>query len=119
VDVGLLCHPGKLTPPAHVVKYTGLLFDTVREPILRIPPYKIDKALAMIDYILDHGNHLSRLSLAVVVGVYWRAWPKLPPHAWVILSSDISMKTSTPTIGRAAIFPTFPLLHWTNATSGI
>jgi hypothetical protein len=69
VDVGLLCHPGKLTPPAHVVKYTGLLFDTVREPILRIPPYKIDKALAMIDYILDHGNHLFRLSLAVVVGV--------------------------------------------------
>jgi hypothetical protein len=69
VDVGLLCHPGKLAPPAHVVKYTGLLFDTVREPILRIPPYKIDKALAMIDYILDHGNHLSRLSLAVVVGV--------------------------------------------------
>jgi hypothetical protein len=26
VDVGLLCHPCKLTPPSHVVKYTGLIF---------------------------------------------------------------------------------------------
>jgi hypothetical protein len=40
VEVGLLCHPGKLTPPAHVVKYTGLLFDTTAVPTLRVPEYK-------------------------------------------------------------------------------
>jgi hypothetical protein len=32
VQVGLLCHPGKLTPPAQIVKYTGLLFDTTGTP---------------------------------------------------------------------------------------
>jgi hypothetical protein len=26
VEVGLLCHPGKPTPPSQVVKYTGFLF---------------------------------------------------------------------------------------------
>jgi hypothetical protein len=39
VDVGMLCHPGKLTPPAQVVKYTGLLFDTTTVPTIRIPEY--------------------------------------------------------------------------------
>jgi hypothetical protein len=69
VDVGLLCHPGKLTPPAQVVKYTGLLFDTVSVPKIRIPEYKCMKALAMIDFALRHRSHLSRLGLAVVIGV--------------------------------------------------
>jgi hypothetical protein len=45
VDVGLLCHPGKLTPPSHVVKYTGLIFDSTTE-LLRVPDYKVDKSLA-------------------------------------------------------------------------
>jgi hypothetical protein len=39
VQLGLLCHPGKLTPPAQVVKYTRLLFDTEEVPTLRIPEY--------------------------------------------------------------------------------
>jgi hypothetical protein len=40
VQLGLLCHPGKLTPPAQVVKYTGLIFDTSGVPTLIIPEYK-------------------------------------------------------------------------------
>jgi hypothetical protein len=69
VQVGLLCHPGKLTPPAHVVKYTGLLFDTTSTPTLRVPEYKRAKAVAMIEFAINHRQKLSRLGLAVVVGV--------------------------------------------------
>jgi hypothetical protein len=69
VDVGLLCHPGKLTPPAHAFKYTGLLFDTTSEPKLLIPEYKVAKALAMADYGREHQGRISRLALSVIVGV--------------------------------------------------
>jgi hypothetical protein len=69
VRVGLLCHPGKHTTPAHVVKYTGLLFDTTDVPTLRIPEYKRAEAIAMTDFALLHRRRLSRLGLAVVVGV--------------------------------------------------
>jgi hypothetical protein len=34
VDVGLLCHPAKLTPPQQVVKYCGFEFDTRDIPSL-------------------------------------------------------------------------------------
>jgi hypothetical protein len=50
VEVGLLCHPGKLTPPAQVVKYTGLLFDTTGVPMICLPEYKCAKAMAMVGY---------------------------------------------------------------------
>jgi hypothetical protein len=69
VDVGLLCHPGKLTPPAQVVKYTGLLFDTTGVPKIRIPEYKRAKAAAMVDFAIHRRDRMSRLGLAVVVGV--------------------------------------------------
>jgi hypothetical protein len=69
VDVGMLCHPGKLYPPAHAVKYTGLIFDTTAEPALRIPEAKREKCLAMIDYLLRKTDSISRLSLAIVAGV--------------------------------------------------
>lgn len=71
VDVGLLCHPGKLTPPAHVVKYVGFLIDTEGIPTLRIPTAKCDKALAMIDYFLDPPITwlFSGLAVAVISGV--------------------------------------------------
>jgi hypothetical protein len=69
VCVGLLCHPSKLTTPAHVVKYTDILFDTTDIPTLRIPEYKRAKAIAMIEFALLYHTHLSRLGLAVVVGV--------------------------------------------------
>ena len=69
VDVGLLCHPGKLTPPAHAVKYTGFIFDSVSEPMLRIPEYKVAKAIALTDYGRANQRRISRLALAVIVGV--------------------------------------------------
>jgi hypothetical protein len=69
VGVGLLCHPGKLSPPAQVVKYTGLLFDTTGVPKIRIPEYKRAKAKAMVDFAIHRRNPMSRLGLAVVVGV--------------------------------------------------
>jgi hypothetical protein len=69
VRVGLLCHPGKLTPPAQIVKYTGLLFDTTSTPTIRLPEYKRAKAVAMIDFAISHRQCISRLGLAVLVGV--------------------------------------------------
>jgi hypothetical protein len=69
VDVGLLCHPGKIIPPSQTVKYTGLLFDSSGVPTIRIPESKRCKARAMIDYVGRHQEKVSRLVLAVVVGV--------------------------------------------------
>ncbi len=69
VQLGLLCHPGKLTPPALEVKYTGLIFDTSGVPTIRIPEYKRAKAAALAQYAIDHRGRLSRLALAVIVGV--------------------------------------------------
>jgi hypothetical protein len=70
VRVGLLCHPGgKLTKPAPVVKYTGLIFDTTNMPCLRIPEYKRTKAKAMIQFAVWNAQRISRLALAVLVGV--------------------------------------------------
>ena len=70
VDVGLLCHPGKLTPPSQVVKYCGFLLDTRAIPCLRIPQAKRERALAMVQYLLrtPPSHPVSRLSLAVIIG---------------------------------------------------
>jgi hypothetical protein len=67
--VGLLAHPGKLTPPGQEVKYTGYLWNTMGIPTLIIPPYKVDKSIALFEYAEDHTDHISRLCLAVVKGV--------------------------------------------------
>jgi hypothetical protein len=69
VDFGMLCHPGKLTPPAPIVKYIGFLFDTTAEPCLGIPVSKREKGLALIDYITKHKDRVSRLCLAIVTGI--------------------------------------------------
>jgi hypothetical protein len=69
VDLGLLCHPGKLSPPAQIVKYTGFLFDTRDQPALRIPSCKREKGIAMIDFVLSKKGTISRLVLAVLAGV--------------------------------------------------
>jgi hypothetical protein len=69
VKVGLLAHPMKLTPPCQEVKYTGFLWNTTAIPTLLIPPYKVDKSKALIEYALDHRTRVSRLCLAVVKGV--------------------------------------------------
>jgi hypothetical protein len=69
VDAGMLCHPGKLTPPAQSVKYTGLIFDTRAEPMLLIPEDKWSKALAMTVYVCRQKDKISLLALSVVGGV--------------------------------------------------
>jgi hypothetical protein len=67
--VGLLAHPGKLTPPCQEVKYTGFIWNTENIPSLKIPPYKVDKSIALIEYAIDNRDYISRLCLAVVKGV--------------------------------------------------
>jgi hypothetical protein len=81
VGVGLLYHPGKLTPPSQVVKYTGFLFDTRGVPTLGVTEYKIDKSVAMINYAIAHRNHFSRLGLAVVKGVLESQSEATPSHS--------------------------------------
>jgi hypothetical protein len=67
--VGLLAHPGKLTPPCQEVKYTGFLWNTEGVPTLKVPAYKVDKSLALIDFAISKRDSLSRLCLAVIKGV--------------------------------------------------
>jgi hypothetical protein len=71
LDCGMLCHPKKLTPPCQVVKYCGFLLDTTDVPCLRIPIGKRERALAMVEHILESkpSREFSRLSLAVAAGV--------------------------------------------------
>jgi hypothetical protein len=71
VDCGILCHPAKLTPPVQVEKYYGFLLDSQGIPCLRIPVSKRERALAIVEHLLDSppSREYSRLSLAVVAGV--------------------------------------------------
>lgn len=71
VDIGMLCHPKKLTPPCQVVKYCGFLFDTTDIPCLRIPITKRERALAIVKHLINSPAHRrwSRLSLAVAAGI--------------------------------------------------
>jgi hypothetical protein len=71
VDCGMLCHPTKLTPPQQVVKYCGFLLDSCGIPCLRVPIAKRERALAIVDHLLESpiSRRYSRLSLAVAAGV--------------------------------------------------
>lgn len=53
VTVGLLCHPGKLTPPQQEIKYCGFLLNTVGIPTQIMPLAKRERALAMVEYLLE------------------------------------------------------------------
>jgi hypothetical protein len=68
LEVGFLCHPGKLIPPSHTVLYVGFDIDTTGIPALRIPALKRDKALAMIEYLRDQRTGVSGLGLSVAIG---------------------------------------------------
>jgi hypothetical protein len=94
VDVGMLCHPGKLTPPAHIVKYTGFLFDTTTEPSLRIPVSKREKSLALLDFVVRHREKVSRLGLAIVTGIL-----------------EILSKATPSHIGRAYLRKLYKVIH--------
>jgi hypothetical protein len=45
------------------------IFDTSGVPTLTIPEYKRAKASALVSYALEHWEKLSRLALAIIVGV--------------------------------------------------
>ena len=70
VDVGLLVHPEKLSPPSQVQKYIGFIFDTRGSPILRIPKDKAERSLAMAEYLrsVPCDQPFSRLALSVIAG---------------------------------------------------
>ena len=70
VDVGLLVHPKKLSPPAQVQKYIGFIFDTRGSPVLRVPTDKAERSLAMAEYLrsVPDGQPFSRLALSVIAG---------------------------------------------------
>jgi hypothetical protein len=67
----MLCHSKKLTPPQQVVKYCGFLLDSQAIPCLRIPVVKHERALAIMEHLLESSKSrkYSRLSLAVAAGV--------------------------------------------------
>jgi hypothetical protein len=67
----MLCHPGKLIPPQQVVKYCGFLLDLRAIPCLRVPVSKRERALAIVDHLLESSmsREYSRLSLVVAAGV--------------------------------------------------
>ena len=67
----MLCRPTKLTLPQQVVKYCGFLLDSVQIPCLRVPVSKRERALAIVDRLLEFSStrNFSRLSLAVAAGV--------------------------------------------------
>jgi hypothetical protein len=71
VDCGMLCRPTKLTPPQQVVRYCGFLLDSRRIPCLRVPVAKRERALAIVEHLLEApvSREFSRLSLAVAAGV--------------------------------------------------
>jgi hypothetical protein len=71
MDCEMLCHPGKLIPPQQVVKYCGVLLDSRAIPCLRVPVSKRERALAIVDHLLESfmSREYTRLSLAVAAGV--------------------------------------------------
>jgi hypothetical protein len=70
VDVGLLCNPKKVVPPAQIVKYCGFLYDSVNIPTLSIPEDKRTRALAIVQYCQSkRQSKFPSLSLAVVTGI--------------------------------------------------
>jgi hypothetical protein len=82
LDCGLLCHPKKLTPPCQVIKYCGFLLDSQGIPCLRIPVAKRERALAMVEYILESspGKEFSRLALSVIAGTLQSLVEATPHH---------------------------------------
>ena len=70
LEVGLLCHPKKLVPPAQTPKYTGFIFDTRGTPTLRVPQDKRQRALSMVEYTLSLPPpcKVSSLGMAVLAG---------------------------------------------------
>jgi hypothetical protein len=70
VRLGIICQAIKTRPPSQQQKFCGFLYDTTGVPTLVIPPEKVSKAIASIQYLRSGSatRHLARLTLAVVIG---------------------------------------------------
>jgi hypothetical protein len=66
VLVGLICHPNKLKPPAHIQNFCGFLYDSVGTHKLRIPENKVVRDLDLLD-LLVRGSKTVICCLALVV----------------------------------------------------
>ena len=71
VRVGFICQVTKTKPPSQCQKFCGLIFNTTGHPFITIPPEKLSRSLATIDYIvkLDSQGRLSRLALSIMGGL--------------------------------------------------
>lgn len=82
VRVGMICQKVKTSPPKQVQKYCGFLYDTRGTPMLHIPPNKVSRCLASVDFLLarPRNERLSRLSLAIITGVLQSVVEATPQH---------------------------------------
>jgi hypothetical protein len=82
IRLGLICQKGKTHPPQQIQKYCGFLYDTTGTPTLKIPPQKVSRCLASVDFLLSRprGGRLSRLSLAIITGVLQSIVDATPQH---------------------------------------
>ena len=71
ISMGIIFNTRKLNPPSQITKFCGTIYDTTGIPIRRIPTAKVSRALATIYYtrMLDNKINLSRLTMAVLVGL--------------------------------------------------
>lgn len=69
--LGFICQKVKTSPPAQVQKFCGLLFDTQGIPRLQIPPAKVSRSLATLQFVIKMNvrGTLSRLTVAVMGGL--------------------------------------------------
>jgi hypothetical protein len=70
VRLGIICQAGKTRPPCQQQKFCGFLYDTADIPTLLIPPDKVSKAIASIQYLRagSDTDQMARLTLAMVIG---------------------------------------------------
>ena len=71
ISMGIIFNHLKLEPPSQVTKFCGTIYDTTSIPVRRIPTAKVSRTLATIYYtrMLDNKGYLSRLTMAVLVGL--------------------------------------------------
>ena len=70
LELGLVCQPAKTSPPAHLQKICGFIYDTEGVPERKVPMNKVGRALALLSFVRrEVTGPLARLGLSVVVGV--------------------------------------------------
>jgi hypothetical protein len=81
LDIGLLFHPTKITPPTSAVKYCGFIYNTNHIPSLRIPTDKRLRSLVLLEHVMDRSDQeMSRLALSVIYGVRQAPVPATPAN---------------------------------------